>query len=195
MSLDQIKIRTGLNNLTGGCSVASAAALLVPPLVKAKLSQQQLNLIVNGRVDAGEEEVKQILSVIRTMEYLQEIIQPRLPINWNEPLLVRDILIRTHEDLKNSDDPVVPRSWFIRLSITDFLRSVGSGKVFSTHDYANEGICFESFNLAEACLTKVRELDASLVHARTVALTAPRRASTITRSLKGIGFAPVEVEV
>jgi hypothetical protein len=80
MVTDQVKIRPGLQTL--GCTVAAASAYCGPPMVKQKISQQQLNQIVNGYVDADADQVSQILSVLHTMEYLQETITPRLPIRW-----------------------------------------------------------------------------------------------------------------
>src|SRR5437667_11072756 len=105
----QIKIRAGLKTLN--CSVAAFAALAAPRMVIRKLSQQQLNQVVNGRVDLDEKEVIEFLSVIDTMQYLQETIKPKLTINWTDPLLVRDVLVHTYKERLAYEAPIVPRWW------------------------------------------------------------------------------------
>lgn len=178
----QITIRPGLQTLN--CSVAAYAALCVPPMVKHKLSQQQLNLIVNGRVEADADEVEQLLSVIRTMEYLQETITPHLPIRWDEPLLVRDILVKTYEERLNAEDPIESTNWYVRLSMFNFLKQVNSNGPIETINLTDSA-AFTDRSLAQKAADKLKLMKiASTVEL----LTGPRRKSTITTSLEEIGF-------
>jgi len=184
----QIKIRTGLQALD--CSVAAFAALATPPMVTKKLSQQQMNLIVNGRVDLSEPEVNELLAVIDTMQYLQETIKPKLPINWNDPLLVRDVLVETYKNRLDREDPIVPRSWFVRLSRLTFLQGIrGNGSLIDNINF-DQSAAFTDPDLANECVRKLKQRD---VAARAQLLTAPRRKSTITTSLEEIGFSPEPV--
>jgi hypothetical protein len=189
-----IRLRTGLQNLN--CSDASFAALCVPPLVPKKLSQQIFGQIKNGQREfESQDEADRFMSVLDTMQHLQEVVQPRVPIDWSNVLELKNLVIKTVEERRNADDPIVVRAWFVRLSITDFLKGVNSAGVILTNNYQAEAAAFEDAALAEACAKKVRELGVDYNHVRPVALTAPRRASTITRTLEQIGFTPVEVEV
>ena len=184
----QIKIRAGLKTLN--CSVAAFAALAAPPMVIRKLSQQQLNQVVNGRVDLDEKEVIEFLSVIDTMQYLQETIKPKLPINWNDPLLVRDVLLETYKNRIDHEDPIIPRSWFIRLSRLNFLQGIrGNGSLIENINF-DQSAAFTDPDLANECIRKLKQRD---VAARVELLTAPRRKSTITTSLEEIGFSPEPV--
>ena len=181
----QIKIRTGLQVLD--CSVAAFAALATPPMVTKKLSQQQMNLIVNGRVDLSEPEVNELLAVIGTMEFLQETIKPKLPINWNDPLLVRDVLVHTYKERLDHEDPIVPRSWFVRLSRLNFLQGFRlNNTVIETMNY-DQAAAFTGPGLADRCVRRLKDFD---ITARAELFTTPRRKSMITTSLEEIGFQP-----
>jgi len=46
------------------------------------------------------------------MEYIQEQIKPKLPIDWTNVLLVRDEVLKTFEARRNAEDPVQNRCWF-----------------------------------------------------------------------------------
>ena len=181
----QIKIRARLQTLN--CSVAAFAALAAPPMVIRKLSQQQLNQVVNGRVDLDEKEVIEFLSVIDTMPYLQETIKPKLPINWNDPLLVRDVLVHTYKERLDHEDPIVPRSWFVRLSRLNFLQGFRlNNTVIETMNY-DQAAAFTDPGLADRCVRRLRDFD---ITARAELFTTPRRKSMITTSLEEIGFQP-----
>jgi hypothetical protein len=193
MVTDQVKIRPGLQALS--CTVSAAAGLCVPPMVRQKLSQQELNKIVNGYVDADADQVRQILSVLHTMEYLQETIVPKLPIRWDEPLLVRDILIRTYQERLNAGDPIETRCWYVRLSIFNFLKSINSNGPVETINLT-DACAFSDRVLAQKAADKLKTT--MKIDANVELLTQPRRRSTLTTSLEDVGFQPepaaVEVE-
>jgi len=93
------------------------------------------------------------------------------------------------EDLER--DPVVRRSWFIRLSLHRFFKGIHpDGAVLDTIDYQDEGCCFTNFALADRCVQKLAALK---IVSRAELLTAPRRQSTITTNLETLGFAPEPV--
>jgi hypothetical protein len=186
MAAHGIRLRTGLQTLN--CSVASYAAVAIPPMVKQKLSQQHLNQITNGQREfESEQEAQEFLRVLDTMQYLQETVTPRVPIAWSDVLNVRDVLVETFKTRLDEEDPIVPRCWYIRLSVMNFLKSVNSNGPVTTINYGIDAAAFTDQALAEEC---VRRLHALNVNARTELLTAPRRKSTITVSLEEIGFAP-----
>jgi len=156
-------------------------------MVIRKLSQQQLNQVVNGRVDLDEKEVIEFLSVIDTMQYLQDTIKPKLPINWNDSLPVRDVLMETYKNRLDREDPIVPRSWFVRLSRLNFLQGIrGNGSVIENINF-DQSAAFTDPDLANECVRKLKQRD---ITARVELMTAPRRKSTITASLEEIGFQP-----
>ncbi len=187
MAAEQIQIRTGLQRLD--CTVPVFTALCSQPMVRQKFSQQQMNQIVSGRVDADPEDVKQLLSVIKTMDYLQDTIKPNLPINWgSNPLLVRDVLVKTYEERLNAEDPIVRQAYYIRIGALHYfvkIRTDGSAKV--TINYTTEAAAFLNPELARegANLLKARGESAF-----TDLLTGSRRESTITKSLEELGFKP-----
>jgi hypothetical protein len=87
------------------------------------------------------------------------------------------------EDLKH--DPLVKRSWFIRLNLTDFFQAVRDGEVITTHDYAEHGACFTDHQLGSQCVLELRKLK---IDSRIELLTAPRRLSTVTTNLEAVGL-------
>lgn len=190
MAVEQIQIRTGLQRLD--CTIPVFTALCSQPMVKQKFSQQQMNQIVSGRVDADPEDVKQLLSVIRTMDYLQDTIKPNLPINWgSNPLLVRDVLVKTYEERLNAEDPIIRQACYIRTSALNyFVKLRGDGSPVETIN-AHEAAAFLDFQLARE---GVKLLKAKGVSAFTDLLTGLRRESTITKSLEELGF-KLETEV
>jgi hypothetical protein len=182
---EQVKIRTGLQAL-GNVSIAAFAALAVPPMVREKLSQQQMNQIVNGRVDLDQDGIKQLLSVIDTMQFLQETIRPKLPINWNDPLLVRDVLVETFKTRLDREDAIIVQAYYIMLSRTKWFERLRSdGSVIDTLNFHTEGAAFLDDSLAEKCARKLKELG---VPCKVERMTAHRRQSTICTSLEQIGF-------
>jgi hypothetical protein len=182
--MSQARVRPSLQNLN--CSVASFAALAVPPMVKAKLSQQQMNLIVNGQTELNEGELKQYLAVLDAMQYLQESVTPRVPIDWSNVLHVKETLVATFIKRLDAKDPTITRLVFVRLSRTHFLQGIRSnGSVIETMNYHSEGAAFESYDLAKQAVQALKQMQ---IDSQPEVMTAPRRRSTITNSLEEIGF-------
>ena|SRR6266436_244819 len=87
------------------------------------------------------------------------------------------------EDLER--DPIVKRSWFIRLSVWNFLQAVRNGEVITTEDYAGHGVCFTDYDLAQLCVLELQKLK---INAKCELLTALRRLSSVTTKLADVGF-------
>lgn len=184
MAAQQVRLRAGLLNLN--CSVASFAALAVPPMVKQKLSQQQMNLVVNGRTELDEDETKGFLCVIDAMQHLQESVVPKVPIDWSNVLELKDTLVRTFTDRLNEEDPKIVQPVFVRLNVLNFFKGLRSNNtVIETMNYSTEGAAFENYELAEQAVAKLKAMGVTSTAQR---LTAPRRKSTITISLEELGF-------
>jgi hypothetical protein len=142
---DQIKLRTSLATLN--CSVASYAALAVPPMVKQKVSQQQLNLIVNGRTEIPDDDVKDFLSVTDSMEYLQSTVRPHVPIDWSLPLLVQKALIQAHKDRIEQQDPCPDTFYVLNLGSRGYFTKIRNGEVASMPSIA-QAAAFSSVDQA-----------------------------------------------
>jgi len=184
MALQQVRLRTGLSNLN--CSVASFAALAVPPMVRVKLSQQQMNLIVNGKTELSDEECKGLLSVVDAMQRLQDSVVPKVPVDWSNTLELKEVVIKTFNDKLNEEDPKILQPVFVRLSLHKFFQGVRSnGSVIDTMNYFSEAVAFESYDLAEKVVAKLKTMD---IASKAERLTAPRRKSGITNSLEELGF-------
>src|SRR6266403_1024869 len=137
MSQQIVRLRTGLQNLMSPCTVTSFAALCVPPMVPKKLPQQILGQILNGQREfETTEEADSFVRVLTTMEYIQEQITPKLPIDWTNVLLVRDELLKMFDQRRNVEDPVQNRCWFVRLTVHNFFRGVRpDGSIIETLNY------------------------------------------------------------
>jgi hypothetical protein len=90
------------------------------------------------------------------------------------------------EDLEH--DPIVNRSWFIRLSLQKFFTGIHTdGTINDTANYFSEGACFTDYGLVEKCVRRLRTLN---VTSHPELLTAQRRRSTICSNLETLGFTP-----
>src|SRR2546427_5946433 len=119
------KLKAGLTRL--GCSALSYSALAIPPITNRKLSSQIVSqIIAGGKEFDSAEDALDFLEAINTMEYLQQIVQPRVPINWSNVLEVKDVLISIHEERKNATDPVSVQNFYVRLSLLNFFKRVNS---------------------------------------------------------------------
>jgi hypothetical protein len=177
---------------TVGCT-ASAYAVLSALLVTKKLTQQQISQIATGtREFESEQEAAEHFRVLDAMQHLSEIVTPKVPIAWNDPLRVKDALTKTFEERRNHDDPIIVQCFYVRLSIMNFLKGINSAGVVTTINYHMDGAAFEDYDLA---LRAVQELQKTGTKAKVERLTAPRRKSTIVTSLEEIGFKDVSVEL
>ncbi len=179
-----IRLRSGLQTLN--CSATAFAALAAPPLVSRKISQQYMSQLIAGtREFDSDEDAKEFLQVMDTMFHLQDIVVPKIPVNWSDVLGVQDVLVQTFRDRRDVEDPIVPRSWFVRLnSLTWLVRMRGSEPV-PTYNPTTKGVTFEDTKLAEEAVQRLRAVG---VTSKMDLLTADRRLSTITRSLQEVGF-------
>jgi hypothetical protein len=182
-----LKLKAGLSSLPTPCSALSFSALAVPPMVSRKLSQQVISQIIGGtKTFSSKEEALEFLRVVNTMHFLQENVNPRVPIDWANVLSLKDVLIETFNSKLSTEDPITTRCHFVRLSLMNFFKGLRSdGSVVTTINYQTEGAAFTDSSLAESCVNKLRDMG---VTARTEILTAPRRRSTITKSLEELGF-------
>ncbi len=183
-----IRFRTGLQALN--CSASAFAALAAPPLVSRKISQQYVSQLIAGTKEFdSDEDTKEFFQVIDTMNHLQEIISPRLPIAWNDVLGVQDVLARTFEVRRSVEDPIHRQVWVVRLSLHDYFKGLRpDGSVISTLNYySGEAAAFTDHKLAGECVEQLKQRN---VPAKAEFFTASRRQSTITTSLEELGFAP-----
>jgi hypothetical protein len=183
---DQIRLRTNLATLN--CSVASYAALAVPPMVKQKVSQQQLNLIVNGRTEIPEDDIKDFLSVADSMEYLQSLVRPHVPIDWSIPLLVQRALIQAHKDRIEQKDPTPDTFYVLSVNGFSYFTCVRSGEVMSTPS-VTKATAFSSVEQAGAASRELR----FKYQTNTQVLPTPnhsiqRKQSTMVAALEDIGL-------
>jgi hypothetical protein len=183
-----IRIRTGLQNLLNPCTITSFAAVAVPPMVPEKYSQQILGQILNGQREFKTiEEANSFGRVLTTMEYIQDQIKPKLPIDWTNVLLVRDEVLKMFDQRRNVEDPVQNRCWFVRLTVHNFFRGVRpDSSIFETMNYyRDEAAAFTNYELASQVAEKLKQHG---VASKIEMLTCDRRQSTITVSLEELGF-------
>jgi len=183
------KLKAGLTGL--GCSALSFSALAVPPITNRKLSSQIVSQIIAGAKEFDSaDDARNFLEVINTMEYLQQIVQPRVPINWSNVLELKDVLVSMHEQRKNKLDPVSVQNFYVRLSLLNFFKRVNSTGVQTTINYQTDGAAFEDLGLAQQVVEKLKQMN---VTAKVERLTGPRRKSSLTTSLEEVGFEPAAI--
>jgi len=164
-------------------------------MVPKKLPQQILGQILNGQREFETmEEADSFVRVLATMEYIQEQITPKLPIDWANVLLVREEVLKTFEARRNVEDPVHRRCWFVRLSVHNFFKGFRSdGSVIETMTYYDsDATAFTKYELAAEVEKKLKLHG---IPVKIELLTCNRRESTITTSLEALGFVPEIVEV
>ena len=177
-----VQLRTGLQILN--CSDAAFAALAAPPLTPRKYSQQLLGQIKNGlREFENEDEANAFIRVLDAMLYVRE--KAGVPVDWSRPDELRAIVSQTVTERLNADDPLVPQSWFVRFSTLNFLKQMRRGEPVTTINPERDGAAFSELALAKQAVERLKQLGTI---SRVELLTAPRRQSTITRSLEEIGF-------
>jgi hypothetical protein len=180
------KLRAGLTGL--GCSAVSFSALAVPPLTCRRMSQQYVSQIITGTKEFDStDDARDFLEVINTMEYLQQIVQPRVPINWQNVLELKDVLASIHEQRKNDVDPLSVQNFYVRLTRVTFFKGIDSRGVVTTINPEKDGAAFKDLSLAQQVVQKLKQMD---VTAQVERLTGPRRKSSLTTSLEELGFAP-----
>ena len=180
------KLKAGLTRL--GCSALSFSALAVPPITSRKMSQQIVSQIVSGtKAFDSVDDAQDFFGVIDTMEYLQQIVRPRVPINWQNVLELKEVLISIHEQRKNATDPVHRRCWFVRLSVHNFFKGLRSdGSVIETMAYYDdEAVAFTNYELASEVAEKLKQRN---IPTKVEMLTCQRRQSTITVALEELGL-------
>lgn len=185
MTIDfNFKLKAGLSGLE--CSALSFSALAVPPITSRKLSQQVVSQIIAGAKEFDSaEDAREFLQVVSTMEYLQQIVQPRVPIAWNNVLDLKEILARVHEQRKNELDPVSVQNFYVRLSRLNFFKRIDSRGVVPTINPEKDGAAFADLGLAQQCAQELKKLGVTAQFER---LTGPRRKSSLTTSLEELGF-------
>src|SRR5258708_25559244 len=100
------------------CSALAYSGHAAPPLVAKQLSQQFISQIVKGtRQFDSDDEAEEHLRVLDAMEALQKNVSPRVPIDWTDPLGVREALLHTFERLKEDQDPLHKVCWYVRFSL------------------------------------------------------------------------------
>jgi hypothetical protein len=184
--LDQYnhKLKTGLTGL--GCSALSFAALAAPPLVHRKISQQTVSQIMGGTKDFDSPaDAQAFLDVIATMEYLQNTVTPRVPINWANVLELKDVLAAVHEQRQNDLDPLSVQNFYIRISRLNFFKQVDSTGIVSTINPEKDGAAFQDIGLVQKTIAELKKMGTTATHER---LTGPRRKSTIVTSLEEVGL-------
>jgi hypothetical protein len=184
------KLKAGLQHL--GCSALAFSALATPPLVNRKISQQLVSQIVSGTKSFDSPaDAQQFLDVVHSMEFLQQTVQPRVPINWSNVLELKDALAAVHEQRKNVMDPVSIQNPYLRLSRLNFFKGLRSNHtVIETINPELDAVAFNNLALAQLAVAELKKMG---VHAQIERLTAPRRTSTLVTSLQEIGFEPVAV--
>jgi hypothetical protein len=186
MSTDSnFKLKAGLTGL--GCSALSFAALAVPPLTRRKISQQAVSQILSGAKEFDTpQEAQEFLDVIASMEYLQQTVQPKVPINWSNVLELRDVLASIHEQRRNDLDPVSVQNPYLRLSRLNFFKGLRSnGLLCETINPEKDGAAFKDLALAQQAVAELKKIG---ITAHIERLTGPRRRSTIVTSLEEVGF-------
>jgi hypothetical protein len=181
-----IRIRTGLQNLLNPCTTTSFAAIAVPPMVPEKYSQQILGQILNGQREfKTTEEANNFVRVVATLEHIQNTVE--WPIDWSNTLLVKDKIIQTFREIKNTEDPIHRQVWVVRLSLHNYFQKLRTnGSVITTLNYYNsDAAVFTDHKLAGECVERLKQLN---VPAKAEFFTVERRQSTITTSLEEIGF-------
>ena len=183
------KLRAGLTGL--GCSAVSFSALAVPPLTHRRMSQQYVSQIITGTKEFDSvDDARDFLEVINTMEFLQEIVQPRVPINWQNVLELKDVLASIHEQRKNDMDPVSVQNFYVRLTRVNFFKGIDSRGVVTTINPEKDGAAFKDLSVAQQAVAKLKEMG---VTAQFEKLTGPRRRSSLVVSLQELGF-KIDVE-
>ena len=187
MGLEQnIKLKTALQEL--GCSALAFSSLAAPPITSKRYSQQQISQLIAGTKEFPDDrEAVEFLQVTEAMKHLQEIVTPKIPVDWSNVIGVKDVLIQTFEKRRSELDPVHRRAWFVRLSVHNFFKGLRSdGSVIETMiHYDSDAVAFPSFELANEVVKRLKTRD---IPARPEQLTCERRQSTITTSLEEIGF-------
>jgi hypothetical protein len=182
---DNIKLKTALGELR--CSALAFSSHAAPPLVSQKVSQQTVSQWINGTKELEDSEAAEFLQVVEAMKYLQEIVVPKIPVDWSNVLGVKDVLVQTFEKRKNELDPINRRCWFVRLSVHHFfqgLRTDGSA-ITSMNYYNDEAAAFTDYALASEVVKRLKQ---SGIDSKTEPLTCERRQSTITTSLEELGL-------
>jgi len=181
-----IKLKTALQEL--GCSALAFSSLAAPPITSKRYSQQQISQLIAGTKEFPDDhEAAEFLQVTEAMKHLQEIVTPKIPVDWSNVIGVKDVLIQTFEKRRSELDPMHRRCWFVRLSVHNFFKGLRSdGSVIETMIYYDsDAVAFPSFELANEVVKRLKTRD---IPARPEQLTCERRQSTITTSLEEIGF-------
>jgi hypothetical protein len=135
--------------------------------------------------DAAESQA--ISETIAAMRDLQASMP--LPIDWSRIGKVKPSIDKRRKELRDTVNPIVKRCWYIRLNSLTWLKSMRENEPMPTYNFQIDGAAFESTALAEEVVRRLRAIG---VQSKMDLLTAERRASTITRGLEEIGFAPKE---
>jgi hypothetical protein len=186
MGQHNIRLKTGLQ--TENCTVSAFSVLAAPPITSKRYSQQQISQLIAGtREFESDQEATEFLTVIESMRSLQEIVQPRVPIDWTNVEAVKDVLAQHHKRRKNESDPMHRRCWFVRLSVHDFFKGLRTdGTEIRTLNYFDgDAAAFTDYGLASEVIKQLKQHN---VAAKAEVLTCERRQSTITTSLEEIGF-------
>jgi hypothetical protein len=184
------KLKAGLTGL--GCSALAFASLAVPPLTSRKISQQVVSQLLTGAKEFDSpEDAREFLNVIATMEYLQQTVTPKVPINWSDILALKDVLIQVHEQRQNEQDPIVVQSCYVRMGRLNFLKGINSAGPITTINPETQAAAFADLALAQEAIRRLKDMGHAATFER---LTSPRRKSTIATSLEEIGFKNEVVE-
>jgi hypothetical protein len=180
-----IKLKTGLKE--NNCPASAFSVLASPPLTSKKYNQQTISQFTAGTRELSNEDAAELLGVVNVMTHLQSIVTPRIPVDWSNVLGVRDVLVQTYEQQKETTDPLHKRAWFLRLSVNDFFQRLRSdGSEVRTYNYFDgDAAAFVSTDLIDEA---VRKLKAHDIFVKSELLTCQRRQSTITTSLEEIGL-------
>jgi len=183
--IDNIKLKTALHELN--CSALAFSSLAAPPLVTRKVSQQTVSQWVSGTKEFDSGEAGEFLQVTEAMKHLQEIVVPKIPVDWSNVLGVKDALVQTFEKRKNELDPIHNRCWFVRLSVHNFFKGLRSdGSVIETMAYYDdEAVAFTNYELASEVAEKLKQRN---IPTKVEMLTCQRRQSTITVALEELGL-------
>jgi hypothetical protein len=148
-------------------------------------------LIAGTREFESDGDANEFFQVIDTMFHLQDIVVPKIPVNWSDVVGVQDVLVQTFRDRRDTEDPIVPRCWYIKLNSLTWLNRMRGNEPIPTYNFQVDGAAFEDVKLAEEV---VRRLRAVGVQSKMELLTSDRRRSTITRSIEEIGFVAAKEE-
>ena|ERR1035437_4093647 len=137
---------------------------------------------LTGELPFDIEEHHRIINTLAAMAKVQE--QNPLPIKWSELGVCRPAVDEVKKQMFETNDPMLPSCFLIRLNASSFLLRVAGSNVIGTPGQTS-AVAFDDQAVVDDCIARLKVLG---TNAKVETLGSLRRKSTMCRNLADIGL-------